>query len=344
MILALALVLGSLSGQAAAAEVVKLTRGSKVRLQDLLAKPDDTVIQDANGGKTTVGDLKRRRAAARRSIALESVDSAPPAGVKLRDELALANAAAQGALAGAQRSSSNKSNKPLNIPTPVTIPPGTLQTVDGVLGNFQVQPTQKILLNGNFAGMSNGEVRIAGNFPPLGYLVLNVLDHGPDYFYGEVPDVTGAPDQPVVISIRFFSNGATSNGKAGRFRAKRTSTVHAASAAMCAGLVSNSTDADAVPVFWDGGDPSLGCRTTHWAELPFQGQDSWRLKKADQGFRILGAWWAAAYGTVSQATWANGGPTIPWKATDDYWSHTGYESFYGITKLTIEGPAGVSPF
>ena len=32
------------------------------------------------------------------------------------------------------------------------------------------------------------------------------------------------------------------------------------------------------------------------------------------------------------------------KATDDYWSHTGYESYYGITRLRIEGPAGVFPF
>ncbi len=157
----------------------------------------------------------------------------------LRADLSRANAAAQ---AGLARLKTQPVAKPLTEKEKLALAAHaaglmpcerTLFNVDGAAANFQIQPGQLVLLNGCFKGSSNAEVRIAGKFPPYGYLLLEIQNRGDGYFYGQVPDVAGVPDQTVSISVRFLSDGHTTIPRNGFFKAKRQSWEAAVTPGVC---------------------------------------------------------------------------------------------------------------
>lgn len=167
------------------------------------------------------------------AIALSLLMAAPlaaqtPTAATLRADFDAANAAARSALA---RLKMQAIAKPLTQQQKLGVAAHaagvdkpcdrTLFNVEGAASNFRIQPGQLILLTGCFKGASNAEVRISGTFfPPYGYLLLSIQERADTYFYGAVPDVTGVPDQPVAISIRFLSDGFTTAPKNGLFYRK----------------------------------------------------------------------------------------------------------------------------
>ena len=270
----------------------------------------------------------------------------PGLGQKLSADLASANAAAKAGLTRVKQGIVSPAALQANFkPTP-THAAGNLAlkmpcdrslfNVEGAAANFQIQPGQLILLNGCFAGAPNAEVRIAGNFPPYGYLLLNIQDRGDSYFYGQVPDVIGVPDQSVSISIRFF-DGTTSNARNGYFYAKRQSWDSTSGQAIC-----HAVRVDGAEHAPDQHTLVIGCPGNNFGP---GGIDVWSARDTASGYRIVKFWWTAAT-TSNGLDFPNAAPI------DVRWSNDGTTvlvshrplALYGATHVRIEGPAGASPF
>jgi hypothetical protein len=341
----LTLVLALVLAAPITAETPVVTKAPSSRVQDLLSKPDDTVVEGPDGKKTTVGELKIQLRTAMRATG----ESPAKAGLgeKLKADLVSANAATRASLARIKQSLSPAVARLAATPTPTHGGLGNLAkkmpcdrvlfNVEGAAVNFQIQPGQLILLNGCFAGAPNAEVRIAGNFPPYGYLLLNIQDRGDSYFYGEVPDVIGVPDQNISITIRFF-DGVTTNARNGFFYAKRQSWESAApSQKICNALQVNSTDGSNFQ-FYNPSYEELGCSLAHFDG---GGIDVWTAAQKEKGFRITKFWWTAIHGGPfsskdPQMRFSDDGSTV----------QVGFSNFgfYGASRVRIEGPAGLPPF
>ena len=271
----------------------------------------------------------------------------PGLGQKLNADLMAANAAARAGLARAKQAVVVPTAVQAFVkPTPTHPALGNLASklpcerrlfdVEGAASSFQIQPGQLILLNGCFQGAPGAEVRIAGNFPPYGYLLLSIQDRGDDYFYGQVPDVSGVPDQNVSISIRFF-DGVTTNARSGFFYAKRQSWDSTSGSAICHAV--RVDGAEHVP---DPHTSEIGCPGNNFYPA---GVDVWSARDAASGYRIVKFWWTAATtsngidfpnAAPTNVTWSNDGTTV-------LVSHRAMP-LYGATHIRIEGPAGPSPF
>lgn len=273
------------------------------------------------------------RSATKRTGESPEVPSALAA--KLKADLGAANAAAQTGLSRL---------RVLAVPTPVSkeqklkqaaLSAGvelpcdrTLFKVEGSAANFTIQPGQLILLNGCFKGAGSAEVRIAGNFPQ-GYLLLQIQERADTFFYGRVPDITGVPDQPVSVSIRFLSDGSSTTPKNGFFYAKRQTWDTYVDDAVCpalrvndrAPLVNVSGDG---PLCTAGGHPSPG------------GVDRWASRARDQGYRITKFWWKAYTDALPGAVQATDDGSITVALPPGTW--------YGAYRFKVEGPAGLRPF
>jgi hypothetical protein len=101
-------------------------------------------------------------------------------------------------------------------------PPGGVRGVAGAQGGrFDTTPRAGVLVRGCFgdAGQKPVEIRINGQFSG-GHLNVPVDSKGDDFAYGSLPDVRGAYDQDVTLSVK-YSNGSSSNEIRGHFTATR---------------------------------------------------------------------------------------------------------------------------
>jgi hypothetical protein len=265
----------------------------------------------------------------------ESPEVPSALATKLKAELDAANAGAQAGLSKLRS---------LAVPTPVSKEQNlknaaraagvetpcdrTLFRVEGAAANFTIQPGQLILLNGCFKGAGSAEVRIAGNFPQ-GYLLLQIQERTDTFFYGRVPDVTGVPDQPVSVSVRFLSDGSSTTPKNGFFYAKRQTWDTYVDDQVCPNFRVN----DRPPLVNLSGDGPLCTAVNHPAS---GGVDRWASRARDQGYRITKFWWKAYTDAVPSAV----------RGTDDGSMevvHPG-DTWYGAYRIKVEGPAGLRPF
>jgi hypothetical protein len=266
----------------------------------------------------------------------ESPDAPSSLSAKLRSDLLTANAAAQAALS---RLRSQAVAKPPTQEQKLALAAHqagvdkpcdrTLFNVEGAAANFTIQPGQLVLLNGCFRGSSNAEVRIEGGSLPGGVLLLEVQERGDGYFYGKVPDVTGVPDQPVSVVVRFFSDGFRTAPRNGSFYAKRQTWDTYVDDQVCPNFRVNERP----PIVNISGDGPLCTSASHPVA---GGVDRWSSRAREQGYRITKFWWKAYTDAVPTAV----------RGTDDgsiEVVHPG-DSWYGAYRVKVEGPAGLRPF
>ena len=266
----------------------------------------------------------------------ESPEVPSALATKLKADLDAANAAARAGLSKL---------RVLAVPTPVSKEQNlknaarqagvdkpcdrTLFNVEGAASNFTIQPGQVVLLNGCFKGSSSAEVRIEGGSLPGGVLLLEVQDRGDGYFYGKVPDVTGVPDQPVSVVVRFFSDGFRTTPRNGSFYAKRQTWDTYVDDQVCPNFRVNERP----PIVNVSGDGPLCTAASHPVA---GGVDRWASRAREQGYRITKFWWKAYTDAVPTAV----------RGTDDgsvEVVHPG-DTWYGAYRIKVEGPAGLRPF
>ncbi len=275
----------------------------------------------------------------------ESADAPNSLGTKLKSDLATANAAAR---AGLSRLKTQAIAKPPTQEQKLGLAAHaagvdqpcdrTLFNVEGAAANFTIQPGQLILLNGCFKGSSNAEVRISGNFPPYGYLLLGIQDRGDGYFYGQMPDVTGVPDQPVSISIRFLSDGFTTSPRNGFFYAKRQTWEVYVDDRVCRGLRTGANKGTPIVDDWSDG-PLCVTRGAGAAGIAVAaGSDAWFARS---GYRLTKFWWMAVTSPGDRPV-----PTSVRPSDDGSGIVVTFpeSTWYGAYRVRIEGPAGPAPY
>jgi hypothetical protein len=156
-----------------------------------------------------------------------------------------------------------------------------------------------------------------------------------------VPDIDRVPDQPVSVVVRFFSDGFRTAPRNGFFYAKRQKWESAANPAVCSALrVQGMQVPQPYAPLYDSLVPELCDSPGDASNL-----NVWSSRQRADGYRITKFWWKAVLQYEAQPSM--GGPP-----TDVRWSDDGSTvlvsvkpySWYGATRVQIEGPAGLAPF
>lgn len=201
---------------------------SSLTLEQALAKPDGTVLVGHDGKDVTVGQLRRLHQHRQDKLARSKTPRAflvPASVAKTKSPRGLSRVADGGhalaadiAAANALRSSRLASVGPNRAK--IQRPQPGLWEVNGKPRNFVLSPGKPVTLTGLGFGGTMGQANAIGQFPG-GALSLRVVDWHDDQVDALLaPDVTGVPDQPVVVQV------VTGGGKiykldGGRFYASR---------------------------------------------------------------------------------------------------------------------------
>lgn len=343
---------------------------SSLTLEQALAKPDGTVLVGRDGKDVSVAQLRKLSLHRQQALGRSKTPRAflVPASVgKTKSPTGLSRVAEGGhevaaavAAANALRTSRLASVGP-NRAKIVRPQPGIWE-VNGRPKNFVLSPGKPVTLTGLGFGGTMGQANAIGQFPG-GALSLRVVDWHDDQVDAMVaPDVTGVPDQPVVVQI-VTGAGKVFKLDGGRFYASRQEITLTTGIPRMVRLAAGgppTTMSDNGDVFRMSSGDSINCFAA--------GADTLTTVDPGRGFVVTGlsATWGRTdsgdgdyMGDAGSRTfspgygfgdWSGDSIRVSWGVwrshSSPYGMLSGYDectSEYQIA-VTVSGPAGVRPF
>jgi hypothetical protein len=197
-------------------ERVRVTKGLTLTLEQVLKKPDATVVISADGKQSTsVGEIRRRFNSRQRAIAANETGkpltggfarTRLPQGVKtvsllqqsIMQEAALAQSVRSKQVTDKAFYTAQEANRSRALITPQ---PGIGSVNDKIRG-YIVSPRNYLTIKGREFGDTVGKVNVVGSYFPTGASALRVVNWRTDEIYVLVPsEIRGVLDHEVNIQV-----------------------------------------------------------------------------------------------------------------------------------------------
>lgn len=218
-------------------ERIRVTRG--LTLEQLLAKPDATVVISADGKQNaTVGALRRRFEERQRAIA--AIQAGKPltggsAKVRFPRGVSSANLLRQSVVQETTLTDSVRSEQVARkafsnvqqgmVSKELITPQPGISSVNNKIRGYIVSPRSYLTIKGRDFGGTLGNVNVVGSYFPTGGTALRVVTWRTDEIYVLVPpEIRGVVDHPVSIQV-ITSAGQTFRFDDGKFVAGREEIV-----------------------------------------------------------------------------------------------------------------------
>jgi hypothetical protein len=338
--------------------------GAPITLDQALKQPDTTKIMGPDCKLTTVGELRKLHALAKKVVEAPKKFSGGtgkvsygPGSAKGRDAAAL--------LSSINSEAQGSRTVPGNVKfNPINRTPG-IGLVNGHGSGFKITPGGYLTIAGFEFGDTMGQVNLIGNFPG-GALALRIVDWKDASVYAMLPPgLRGVLDQPVTLQL-ITAAQKTYRHAGGTFTAAREDTTVTTNIPGLLKFQSGPSwgatmDASGLVSRYDGGE-SINCKAT--------GADTLTIIDSGKGFVVTGLnarWGETDSGDGDGA--GNGGSrtyspgygfgdfsgnsiAVKWGVWRSHSTNDGIlgapssdqcVSYYQIT-VNLNGPAGVSPF